>query len=215
MSMNDDLRAQLHDYVSDNFVQEDDSLKIVREAMRQHDLPLINLEPYEGRMLQVLVAMSGAKKVIEIGTLAGYSGIWIARGLPLDGKLITIEKSSKHADLARQHFDQAGLSDKVMVYQGNALQILRKIALDVPYDMVFIDADKPNYVAYLEWAVDNLRVGGTVIAHNAFWAGRILAPNNGDDQGMIAFNDLLANHPYLESTILEVGDGLAIGVKIR
>jgi len=213
--MNDDLRAQLHDYVSDNFVQEDDLLQTVRDETARHGLPLINLDPYEGRMLQVLVAMSGAKTVIEIGTLAGYSGIWIARGLPVDGKLITIEKSSKHAHLARSHFEQAGLSDKVTVYQGNALQILHKIASDAPYDMVFIDADKPNYSNYLEWVVDNLRIGGTVMAHNAFWAGRILAPNNGNDQGMIAFNDLLANHPQLQSTILEVGDGLAIGVKVR
>jgi len=213
--MSDGLRSQLHQYVSDHFVQEDDLLQSVREVTARSGLPLINLDSYEGRMLQVLVAMSGAKNVIEIGTLAGYSGIWIARGLPVDGKLITIDKSSKHADLARQHFDKAGLSDKVTVYQGNALQILQKIASDAPYDMVFIDADKPNYPNYLEWAVDHLRIGGTVMAHNAFWGGRILAPNNAEDHGMIAFNESLANHPQLQSTILEVGDGLAIGVKIR
>lgn len=212
--MDSDLRSKLHQYVSDKFVQEDRDLAFIREETARHSLPLINLDPYEGRMLQVLVAMSGAKKVIEIGTLAGYSGLWIARGLPADGKLITIEKSSKHASIARHHFDTAGFSDKVRVYQGNALQILQKIASDAPYDLVFIDADKPNYVKYLEWAVEHLRMGGTVMAHNAFWGGRILEPNHTDDHAMIAFNDALANHPQLESTIIEVGDGLAVGVKV-
>lgn len=212
--MTDNLRSQLHQYVNDNFVNEDDVLEAVRDATVDQGLPLINIDPYEGRLLQLLVMMSGAKNVIEIGTLAGYSGIWIARGLPADGKLITIDKSSKHADLARSHFKQAGLSDKVTVYQGNALQILHKIERDAPYDIVFIDADKPNYCNYLDWAVDHLRVGGTVMAHNAFWDGRILSPDTPDALSVVAFNERLANHPQLESTILEVGDGLAIGVKI-
>jgi len=212
--MNDDYRSHLYQYVNDNFVHEDDALQFVRDAMAQHNLPLINIDPYEGRMLQLLVMMSGAKKVVEIGTLAGYSGIWIVRGLPADGKLITIDKSSKHVNLARSHFEQAGLSDKVTVYQGNALQILRKIEPHAPYDMLFIDADKPNYSNYLDWAVANLRIGGTVMAHNAFWGGRILSPENADDHAVIAFNQALAKHPQLESTILEVGDGLAIGVKL-
>jgi caffeoyl-CoA O-methyltransferase len=214
MTMNDDLRSQLHAYVSERFVREDEVLKSVCQETAQQGLPLINIDPYEGRMLQLFVMMSGAKKVIEIGTLAGYSGIWIARGLPSDGKLITIDKSSKHADLARSHFEQAGLTDKVTVYQGNALQILRKISSDAPYDIVFIDADKPNYSNYLEWAVDNLRTGGTIMAHNAFWGGRILSPDTPDAHAVVEFNEKLATHPRLESTIVEVGDGLAIGVKI-
>ncbi len=212
--MTDNLRSQLHEYVDKNFVHEDDDLKSVRHATVQHGLPRINIDPYEGRLLQLLVMMSGAKNVIEIGTLAGYSGIWIARGLPADGKLITIDKSSKHADLARSHFKQSGLSDKVTVYQGNALQILRKIASDAPYDMVFIDADKPNYSNYLDWAVDHLRIGGTIMAHNAFWDGRILSPDSPDAHSVVVFNERLANHPQLESTIIEVGDGLAVGVKV-
>lgn len=213
--MSDDLRQQFNDYVNDLFVDEDDVLQFVRSETVKHNMPQINLDPYEGQMMQVLVAMSGAKKVVEIGTLAGYSGIWIARGLPDDGKLITIEKSSKHADVARSHFEKAGLSDKIMVYQGDGIQILTKIQSGAPYDMVFIDADKANYMNYLEWAVENLRVGGTVMAHNAFWGGNIFNPQTADDHGLVKFNQTLADHPRLRSTIIEVGDGLAVGIKIK
>lgn len=213
--MSDDLRQQFNDYVNANFVEEDDVLQYVRNETVNQGLPPINLDPYEGQMLQVLVAMSGAKKIVEIGTLAGYSGIWIARGLPSDGKLITIEKSSVHAELASQHFEKAGLSNKVTLHQGEGLQILQKIQSDALYDMVFIDADKANYLGYLEWAVKNLRVGGTVMAHNAFWGGKIFNPESEDDHGLVRFNETLANHPQLRSTIIEVGDGLAVGVKIH
>lgn len=212
--MSNDLRQQFNDYVNDLFVDEDEVLQFVRRETVKHNMPQINLAPYEGQMMQVLVAMSGAKKVVEIGTLAGYSGIWIARGLPKDGKLITIEKSSKHADVARSHFEKAGLSDKITVYQGDGIQILTKIQSGSPYDMVFIDADKANYLNYLEWAVENLRIGGTVMAHNAFWGGNIFNPQTDDDHGLVKFNQTLADHPRLHSTIIEVGDGLAVGVKI-
>jgi len=212
--MSEDLRRQFNEYVNDLFVDEDEVLQQVREETVRHELPQINLDPYEGQMMQVLVAMSGAKHVVEIGTLAGYSAIWIARALPEDGKLITIEKSGKHAELAMAHVEQAGLSEKVVVYQGAGLDILQKISVGAPYDMVFIDADKPNYANYLEWAVQYMRVGGTVMAHNAFWSGGIFNPTSADDHAMVAFNKALAEHPQLNSTIIEVGDGLAVGVKI-
>ncbi len=211
--MDNNLRQQLNQYVTENFVDEGDVLGFVRDETIRHEMPQINLDPYEGKMMQVLVAMSGAKKIVEIGTLAGYSAIWIARGLPADGQLITIEKSSKHADIARGHIEKAGVSDKVTVYQGDGLQILNKISPSAPYDMVFIDADKPNYVNYLNWAVEHLRVGGTVMAHNALWSGQILNPQTSDDHGMVDFNQALANHPQLTGTIFEIGDGLAVGVK--
>lgn len=211
--MDKSLQEQLHHYVTDTFVNEDEVLSFVREETPRQGLPQINLEPYEGQMMQVLVAMSGAKHVVEIGTLAGYSAIWIARGLPADGKLITIEKSSKHADIARSHIEKANLTDKVTVHQGDGLQILNKISSSAPFDMVFVDADKPNYENYLAWAVEHLRVGGTIMAHNALWSGQILNPKTADDHGMVKFNQTMANHPQLTSTIIEVGDGLAVGVK--
>jgi len=212
--MNDELRQQFNEYVNELFVEEDDVLQLVREEMARNELPQINLDAFEGQMMQVLVAMSGAKHVVEIGTLAGYSAIWIARGMPEDGKLVTIEKSSKHAELAMVHIEKAGLSEKVVVYQGAGMDILQKISVGAPYDLVFIDADKPNYENYLKWAIQHLRVGGTVMAHNAFWSGGVINPETDDDHAMVAFNKLLAEHPQLNSTIIEVGDGLAVGVKI-
>ena len=211
--MNDALAGRLNRYVNDLFVREDEALARVRRQTAEHGLPQINLQPDEGRLMQLLVMMSGARKVIEIGTLAGYSAIWIARGLPLGGQLVTIEKSGTHARLAQAHLDRAGLNDKVKIRQGDARQILRKLESDAPYDLIFIDADKPNYPHYLQWSVQHLRVGGTVLAHNAFWGGRILAPESADDEAMVQFNQALAQHPSLQSTILEIGDGLALGVK--
>ena len=212
--MNEAIKGQLHDYVEDTFVREDSVLAFVRQETARHGLPQINLQPHEARMIQLFVLMNAASKVVEVGTLAGYSAIWIARALPDDGKLITIEKSSVHAKLARKHIERAGLSDKVSVLQGDGRQILKKLAVDAPFDLMFIDADKANYPHYLEWAAEHLRIGGAVMADNAFWNGHILAPESEDDFGLVTFNRALAEHPQFESTIIEVGDGIALGVKV-
>ena len=212
--MSDDLAQRLNQYVSEHFVREDEVLQYVRQQTAAHGLPLINLQPNEGRLLQLLTMLCAAERAVEIGTLAGYSGIWIARGLPARGKLVTIEKSSVHANLARSHFERAGLADKVTVLQGTGAQMLPKLEADAPYDLMFIDADKANYANYLKWAAENLRVGGVVIADNAFWGGQIFNPQTEDDHGLVAFNQSLADHAQFESTIIEVGDGVALGVKV-
>ncbi len=211
--MNNAMAKRFNDYVNETFVREDDLLQFVRQQTAEHGLPQINLQPYEGRLLQLLIQLNAAERVIEIGTLAGYSGIWIARGLPTQGKLVTIEKSSVHAALARSHFERAGLSHKVTVLQGDGIQILKKLAAQAPWDLIFIDADKVNYPNYLDWAALHLRVGGALLAHNAFRGGYIFNPETEDDHGMVKFNQALATHPQFESTIIEVGDGLAIGIK--
>ena len=208
------LAQQYNQYVNDLFVGEDDTLRFVRQQTEAHGLPMINLQPHEGRLIQLLVRLCAAERVVEVGTLAGYSGIWIARALPPTGTLTTIEKSSVHAKLARAHFERAGLSDKVTVLQGDGRQVLRKVQVDSPYDLMFIDADKVSYSYYLEWAAANLRVGGAVLADNAFWGGKILSPETEDDYGIVNFNRALAEHPQFESTIIEVGDGIALGVKV-
>ena len=201
-------------YVNELFVREDDTLRYVRQETAVQGIPQINLEPNEAKLLQMLVRLCGAKRVVEVGTLAGYSGICIARALPAHGKLITIEVSSVHAEVARAHFEYAGLADKVTVLQGAGIDVLPKLAADGPYDLMFIDADKGNYHNYLAWAADNLRVGGAVVADNAFWQGNIFNPQTEDDHGMVAFNQALAEHPQFDSTIIEVGDGIALGVRV-
>ena len=115
--------------------------------------------------------------------------------------------------MARSHFENAGLADKVTVMQGAGVQVLPKLTKDAPFDLMFIDADKGNYHNYLAWAADNLKVGGAVVADNAFWGGNIFDPKSEDDHAMVAFNRALADHAGFDSTIIEVGDGIAVGVK--
>ena len=213
--MSQNLSQRCYAYVSDLFAREDETLRYVRQQTAVRGLPQISLEPNEAKLLQVLVRLSGAARVVEVGTLAGYSGICIARALPDHGRLITIEVSSVHAEVAREHFERAGLTDKVTVMQGAGIQVLPKLAAEAPYDLMFIDADKGNYHNYLAWAADNLKVGGAVVADNAFWGGNIFDPKTEDDHAMVAFNRTLAEHPQFDSTIIEVGDGIAVGVKTR
>ncbi|MBC7813176.1 MAG: O-methyltransferase [Burkholderiales bacterium] len=204
---------QLERYVTDLFAQEDDGLLSIHAEIEHQGLPKITIDPFEGRLLQFLLTSIGARKVVEIGTLAGYSGVWIARALPADGKLYTLEKSGKHAAIARASFERAGVSDKTQVIEGAALDTLAKLSSEGPFDFVFIDADKGTYGAYLNWALDNLRSGGMVAAHNAFRAGKILAPENEDDRLIDQFNRQIAAEPRLFSTIIGVGDGMAVGIK--
>jgi caffeoyl-CoA O-methyltransferase len=212
-TLNDLTRAKLDDYVSELYVNEDEVLKGIQAEAERQQMPAISVRPFEGRLLQFLVYSTNAKKVIEIGALAGYSGTWIARALPADGKLYTLEKSSKHAAVARSSFERAGVSSKVELLEGDAQDSLKKLASKGTFDLIFVDADKPGYPAYLAWSVENLRPGGMVAAHNAFRSGNVLKPESDDDRAMGAFNRALAAEPRLESFILAIGDGMAVGVK--
>jgi caffeoyl-CoA O-methyltransferase len=133
--------------------------------------------------------------------------------LPADGKLYTLEVSSKHARVAHGSFERAGVSSKVEILEGAALDSLKKLSSSGPFDLVFIDADKEGYPEYLAWAIENLRPGGMVAAHNAFRHGGIIEPQDDGDRAMDAFNRALAADSRLESTILAIGDGMAVGIK--
>jgi caffeoyl-CoA O-methyltransferase len=204
---------EIDQYISNLFVHEDDVLKWIQAEAQRNELPAISVQPFEGRLLQMLALSVGAKKIVEIGTLAGYSGVWLARALPADGKMYTLEKSSKHAKVARASFERAGVSDKVELLEGSAQDLFKKINDKGPFDFVFIDADKDSYPQYLDWAVENLRPGGMVAAHNALRDGRVLDPQEDTDRAMAAFNELLARDHRLESMIIAVGDGTAVGIK--
>src|SRR5690606_6991292 len=156
---------------------------------------------------------TGAHKAVEIGTLAGYSGTWLARALPDDGKLWTLEVSSKHAAVARANFERAGLSHKVELLEGPALDSLKKIEPQGPFDFVFIGADRPGDPQSLERAVDKLRPGGMVTAQNAWRGWRVLVPSSEEVRSMVDFNRLLADDDLLSSTILAIGEGMAAGIK--
>ena len=211
MTIYDDRFA---DYITAEFARPDAVLQHVLTAIPARGLPAITIKPEEGRFLQFLVRVTGGRRVVEIGTLGGYSGIWMARGLAADGRLITLEIEPKHAEVAREHFALAGLTDKVDIRLGDANQTLATLKLDAPVDFCFIDADKLGYDAYLTWALAHVRPGGVIAAHNAFRHGAVLdaADQSEEMMSMRAFNQRFANEPHLLSTIYPAGDGMLIGV---
>ena len=148
---------QVNKYIVDLFAVQDQALLHALEDSIKRGLPTINVKPEEGRFLQFLVRACGVKKAVEIGTLGGYSGIWIARGLLPGGKLITLEKEPLHAAIAREHFREAGLENMVDIRIGDAHTSLQRLQQDGPFDFVFIDAEKTGYNEYLDWALINIR----------------------------------------------------------
>jgi len=215
--MNDEAAPRtLSDYVIEHFAADDDLLVELREEMRRRNMPNIAVDPEEGRILQVLLAAIGARRVLEIGTLGGYSAIRMARMLPPGGKLITLEREPAHAEVARAFVQRAGLEDIVEIRLGEASQSLDQLIAEGadPFDVCFIDADKPGYPSYLTAARKLVRPGGLILGDNAFLRGRIIesAP---DDLGAIAMREFIravASDPELTATILPVRDGLLVAV---
>lgn len=205
-----DLREQYEEYVAELFAYEDDALKAIQASADANGLPSISVRPIDGWLLQWLAKLVGARTILEIGTLAGYSGTWMARALPADGKLYTLEVSEKHAKVAQANFESAGVADKVQIIQGQAAQVFQKVEQYAPFDMVFIDADKGSYNLYLDWAAAHLRPGGIVAAHNTYRDGRVMNPVAEDDKAVDAFNKALAADARLEGIILPLGDGMAV-----
>jgi caffeoyl-CoA O-methyltransferase len=205
----------LSDYIAELFAPEDALLQEVRAEAGRRGLPEIAISAEVGRLLQVLLVSIGARRVLEIGTLAGYSAIWIARALGPDGRLVTLEIDPARADLARSFLQRAGLAHRTEVRVGDALETTADLVRQGErFDAVFIDADKERYPAYLDLALELVRTGGLILADNALWSGRVL-DDPPEDQGTAAvqaFNRALARHPRLVSTIVPVRDGVAVGV---
>jgi caffeoyl-CoA O-methyltransferase len=203
----------LDQYVINLFAPEDETLRWIQGEADRNELPRISLQAFEGKSLQLIIKAIGARKALEIGALAGYSGVWIARALPADGKLITLEKSSKHAQVARASYKHAGVGDKVKLIEGAALDMLPGLKSEAPFDLVFVDADRANYVNYFRWIREALRPGGILVVHNAFANGRILSPQSDDDRGMAAFQKELAHDDRFDSNIIGVRDGMVVAIK--
>lgn len=201
------------EYICGLFAPEDAVLVALREEADRSGLPPIAISPDAGRLLQVLIAASGARRVLEVGTLGGYSAIWIARALPPDGSLLTLERDPVHAAFARRQLARAGLAERVEVREGQALSLLA--ALDGErFDLVFLDADKAPLPTYLEWALRLLRPGGLVVADNALRGGRVLdaSATDADTAGVREFNRRLATDPRLTAVLVPTHDGVAVGV---
>ena len=207
-------REECSRYVADLFAAEDEVLKDLRREMAELDMPEIYIGAEEGRLLQVLLKAIGARRVVELGTLGGYSAIWMARALPADGCLVSVEMEPERSRLARRFIARAGLDDRVEVREGVALDLLDELAASGPFDAVFIDADKENYPRYLEWSIENVRAGGLVIGDNAFKGGRVVETGSEDPgvAGIQKFNRALAEDSRLTSIIIPTRDGVAIAV---
>jgi len=208
-------QVQASRYITELFAMEDPVLTQVREDSSRLGLPPISVNAEEGRFLQFLVRACNAARVVEIGTLGGYSGIWIAQGLAPEGKLITVEREPRHAQIARQHFAAAGLSERVEVWEGEIPAIFPILAERGPFDFIFIDADKHRYPACLSWALENARPGGLIAAHNAWRNGTVLDPNNREELTLLMrdFTRQAAAEGRWLSTIYPGGDGMLVGVK--
>lgn len=202
-------------YIAGLFAHEDQALERTLQESPKRGLPSISIGAEEGRFLQLMVRACGAVKALEIGTLGGYSGIWIARGLAPGGKLITLEREDLHAQVARENFAAAGVAGIVEVRIGNAHDTLKTLAAEAPFDFVFIDAEKSGYPAYFAWAVEHVRPGGVITAHNALWYGKVLDESVLDEDTLAirAFNRMAAQDPRVASTIFPAGDGTLVAVR--
>ncbi|HEU5262149.1 MAG TPA: O-methyltransferase [Gemmatimonadales bacterium] len=210
------MDERLARYVTELFAAEDPILAAIRTRHAELELPPIHISPDEGKLLHVLLRVAGAATVLEIGSLAGYSGVWLARALPPPphGRLTTIEKDPQHAALARRAYAEANVADRVRLIEGAALDVLP--TLTPGFDAVFVDADKEPLAQYFEWSVRLLRPGGLLLCDNAFYHGSVV--DDGDrsraTEGVRAFNRLAATDPRVICAVAPIRDGLVIGVRV-
>ncbi len=219
--MDQDLWNSVDQYITDTLVHPDQALNEAVKANATGGLPAIDVAPNQGKLLYLLARIQGATRILEVGTLGGYSTIWMARALPPSGKLVTLELDPKHAAVAAANIERAGLSSLVDLRIGPALESLARLHADqpTPFDLIFLDADKPNNPAYLEWAIKLSRKGTIIIGDNVIRDGEILDPksDNPSVSGTRTFLERLGSHPRLEATALQtVGskgyDGFAIAI---
>ncbi len=197
-----------------------DELDAALAANKKADLPAIDVSRLQGKFLEFLVRSSGARRVLEIGTLGGYSTLWLARGLPEDGKIVTLEFDPHHAETARENLRNAGVLGRVDLRVGPAMDNLPALEnAAAPFDLIFIDADKESYPEYLEWALKLSRPGTVIVADNVVRDGNVVDAEHDDHgiQGIRRFTELLAADPRLSATVLQtVGvkgyDGFALAV---
>jgi len=210
--------TRVDDYLAGTLELSDAVLEAALDASRAAGLPAISVSPAQGKLLHLLARAMGVRSILEIGTLGGYSTIWLARALEPGGKVITLELDPKHAEVASGSIAKAGLSDSVEIHVGKAIETLPQLAHsgDAPFDFIFIDADKKSIPEYFEWALKLSRVGTLIIVDNVIRAGAVVDANttDADVQGVRRFNEMVAREPrVLVTTLQTVGskgyDGLA------
>lgn len=214
--MNDELLGRIDSYIENLFVGCDPVLEAAIEDSKEAGLPQIQISANQGKLLRLLAELSGARRILEIGTLGGYSAIHFARALPEDGSLVSLELDEAHAEVARKNIERAGLGGKVEVRVGDAKELLAGMVEDGegPFDLVFIDADKEGYSEYLDFSLSLSRPGALVLADNTIRGGSVLDPGDANGRAMSEFNHKLAAHERLDAVIVpiirEIVDGIAI-----
>ncbi|OBH09718.1 O-methyltransferase [Mycobacterium sp. E1747] len=204
------------DFLNDTVIGDDPALSAAVEASDAAGLPQIAVSAQQGKFLSLLAGTVHARRILEIGTLGGFSTIWLARGAGPQGRVVTLEFEPRHAEVAWANLEGAGVADRVQVIVGAALDTLP--TLDGPFDMVFIDADKENYVAYLDWAVRLARPGAIILADNVIRGGQILDPqHNAQAEAVRETLELMGQHPRLDTAVIQtVGakqwDGFALAL---
>lgn len=191
--------SALEEAIAQVFVSEDEALRQTLVRAREHGLPPLQISALQGKLLQVLAAACRARKILEIGVLAGYSGIWLSRALPVDGRLITLEVDAISAELVRESFRQAHVDDRAEVRVGPALETLPRLSDGGPYGLIFIDADKAAYPQYLAWTIQLARPGSIIVADNCLRAGEGLPVRetaNPRYTGIRAYNQEASRHPH-------------------
>jgi predicted O-methyltransferase YrrM len=210
--MTQEIWTAVDRYITDLFAPPDAALTAALQASQSAGLPTINVSPPQGKFLQLLARALAARAILEIGTLGGYSTIWLARALPASGRLITLEADPKHAEIARANIARAGLAGVVELRLGRALDTLPQLAAEGrgPFDLIFIDADKPSYADYFAWALKLSRRGSVIIGDNVIRKGAVLNPGASDDPrvpGVLRFNELVAAEPRVSATVIQTVGG--------
>ena len=202
--------SAVDNYMISSLIPEDDVLSQVLENNKRAGLPEHDVAANQGKLLALFVRMTQARRILEIGTLGAYSSIWMARALPPDGKLITLEADPTHADVARQNIQLAGLTDRIKLIEGPALNSLENFGDVPPFDLIFIDADKPNNPGYLEWALHYSRPGTLIIGDNVVREGEVVNGQSDDARvlGVRRFIEMIGDNPRLTATALQT-----VGVK--
>ncbi len=212
--------GELEAWAASVYEPEDDVLREIRARSDAAGLPRIAVGAFDGLHLECLARACGARKAVEIGTLGGYSGVCLLRGMGDSGVLDTFEMEPHHAEVARASFARAGQSRRARIHIGRAAELLPSIEAEAPFDLVFLDADKTGYPAYLAWAEEHLRVGGVVLADNTFGFGHVHeeTPEGESAEAMAAlrrFSERLARGGRFRATLLPTAEGLSFGVKVR
>lgn len=192
-------------FIGETVVEEDEALRGAVEAAEAAGLPAIQVSPPQGKLLQLLVRLVGARRILEFGTLGGYSAILMARALPEDGRLISLEANPEYAEVARQSTERAGVGERVEVRVGPALEALPGLEGAGPFDLVFIDADKVNTPSYFAWALDRTRPGGLIVADNVVRDGTLADATATEDatQAQRRLHEMLAGEPRVSATTIQ------------